>query len=75
MLLSKGTKCNSKKKKSIIEKKASGLLSSLGIKTPLIKLFCLVIFCFNPTWDGLFWNSNGSGYLAGPRQKEHAVFQ
>ena len=35
MLLSKCTVCDSKKLKFIKEQEASGLLSSLGIKTPL----------------------------------------
>ena len=35
MLLSKRTVCDSKKSKFIKEQEASGLLSSLGIKTPL----------------------------------------
>ena len=35
MLLSKCTVCDSKKSKFIKEQEASGLLSSLGIKTPL----------------------------------------
>ena len=35
MLLSKGAVCDSKKLRFIKEQEASGLLSSLGIKTPL----------------------------------------
>ena len=35
MLLSKCAMCDSKKSKFIKEQEASGLLSSLGIKTPL----------------------------------------
>ena len=38
MLLSKCAVCNSKKPKFIKEQEASGLLSSLGIKTPLNKI-------------------------------------
>ena len=38
LLLSKCTVCNSKKLKFIKEQEASGLLSSLGIKTPLVVL-------------------------------------
>ena len=38
MLLSKFAVCNSKKLKFIKEQEASGLLSSLGIKTPLNKI-------------------------------------
>ena len=38
MLLSKCAVCDIKKSKFIKEQEASGLLSSLGIKTPLCKL-------------------------------------
>ena len=38
MLLSKCAVCNSKKSKFVKEQEASGLLSSLGIKTPLSKI-------------------------------------
>ena len=38
MLLSKCAMCDSKKSKFIKEKKASGILSSLGIKTPFSKI-------------------------------------
>ena len=38
MLLTKCVKCDGKKSKFIKEQKASGLLSSLGIKTPLNKI-------------------------------------
>ena len=38
MFLSKCTVCYSKKPKFIKQQKASGLLSSLGIKTPLSKI-------------------------------------
>ena len=38
MLLSKCAVCDSKKSKFIKEQEASGLLSSLGIKTPLSKI-------------------------------------
>ena len=37
MLLSKCAVCDSKKSKFIKEQEANGLLSSLGIKTPLSK--------------------------------------
>ena len=37
MLLSKCTRCDSKKQKFTKHQEASGLLSSLGIKTPLSK--------------------------------------
>ena len=38
MLVSKCEVCDSKKAKFIAEQEASGLLSSLGIKTPLSKI-------------------------------------
>ena len=38
MLISKCVVCDSKKSKFIKEQEASGLLSSLGIKTPLSKI-------------------------------------
>ena len=38
MLLSKYDVCNSKKPRFIKEKEAKGLLSSLGLKTPLNKI-------------------------------------
>ena len=38
MLLSKCKVCGSKKSKFIKEQQASGLVSSLGIKTPLSKI-------------------------------------
>ena len=38
MLLSNSEVCDSKKSKFIKEQEASGLLSSLGIKTPLSKI-------------------------------------
>ena len=38
MVLSKNEMCDSKKSKFIKEQEAGGLLSSLGIKTPLIKI-------------------------------------
>ena len=38
MLLSKCPMCDSKKFKFIKQKKVSGSLSSLGIRTPLIKI-------------------------------------
>ena len=41
MLLSKCAVCDSKKSKFIIEQEASGLLSSLGIKTSLNKILLL----------------------------------
>ena len=44
MLLSKCIVCDSIKSKFIKEQEASGLLSSLGIKTPLSKFFLLVLF-------------------------------
>ena len=46
MLLSECAVCDSKKSKFIKQQKPSGLLSSLGIKTPLnkIPLFGLLLF-------------------------------
>ena len=41
VLLSKCAVCDSKKSKFIKEQEASGLLSSLGIKTPLNKILLL----------------------------------
>ena len=41
MLLSKCEACDSKKSKSVKEQEASGLLISLGIKTPLNKIILL----------------------------------
>ena len=38
MLLSNCVVCDSKKSKFLKQQEASGLLSSLGIKTPLIKI-------------------------------------
>ena len=41
MLLSKCAVCESKKSKFIKQQEASGLLSSLGIKTPLSKILLI----------------------------------
>ena len=41
MLLSKCVVCDSKKSKFIKQQEATGLLSSLGIKTPLNKIYLL----------------------------------
>ena len=38
MILSKGTICNNKKSKFINKQEAKGLLSNLGVKTPLSKV-------------------------------------
>ena len=46
MLLSKCAVCDSKKSKFIKEQEASGLLSSLGIKTPLSKIPLLGLLLF-----------------------------
>ena len=46
MLLSKYAVCNSKKLKFIKEQEASALLSSLGIKAPLIKIPLLGLLLF-----------------------------
>ena len=46
MLLSKYAVCDSKKSRFISEQEASGLFSSLGIKTPLIQIpiVCPILF-------------------------------
>ena len=46
MLSSRCAVCDSKKLKFIKEQEASGLLSSLEIKTPLNKIPLLSPFCF-----------------------------
>ena len=46
MLLLKCELCDSKKSKFIKDQEASGLLSSLGIKTPLSKIPLLVPLLF-----------------------------
>ena len=46
MLLAKCAVCNSKKSKFIKEQETSGLLSSLGINTPLNKILLLGLFTF-----------------------------
>ena len=46
MLLSKCEVCDSKKLKFIKEQEASGLLGSLEIRTPLIKIFLLATLLF-----------------------------
>ena len=46
MLLLKCAVCDSKKSKSIKQQKASGLLSILGIKTPLSKIPLVVPLFF-----------------------------
>ena len=50
MLLSKWTVCDSKKLKFIKEQEASGLLSSLGTKTPLSKILLLGRLLFWRYW-------------------------
>ena len=47
VLLSKCAVCSSKKSRFIKEQAAEGLLSTLGIKTPLSKIPLLNVFCFN----------------------------
>ena len=47
MLLSKCSICGNKKKRFISEKEGSGILSLLGIKTPLSKISGLNIFFSN----------------------------
>ena len=46
ILLSKCATCDSKKSRFIKNQEAKGLLSNLGIKTPLSKVPILVILCF-----------------------------
>ena len=46
-LLSECAVCDSKKSKFIKQQRASGLLSSLRIETPLSKIPLVVLFCFN----------------------------
>ena len=46
MILSNCTICGSKKSRFIQNQEAKGLLSKLGLKTPLSKYQYWVIFCF-----------------------------
>ena len=46
MVLSKCAMCSSKKSRFIKNEEAKGLLSNLGVKTPLRKVNYWVIFCF-----------------------------
>ena len=46
MLLSKCTLCNNKKSRFIEKQEENGFLSELGIRTPLVKIQLLGIFCF-----------------------------
>ena len=46
MLPLKCTVCNSKKSQFIKEQEASGMLSQLGIRTPLSKIILLAYICF-----------------------------
>ena len=46
MILSKCAVCDSKKSKFIREQESSGLLTSLGITTPLSKIPLLGLICF-----------------------------
>ena len=46
MILSKCAMCSSKKSKFIKKQEAKGLLSNLGIRTPLSKIPLLGDFCF-----------------------------
>ena len=50
MLLSKCAICGSKKSRFIKNQEANGLLSNLGIKTPLSKVPILGDFCFKITY-------------------------
>ena len=54
MLLSKFSVYDRKKSKFFKEQEASGLLDSLGIKTPLNKVILVVPFCFKTINE---WNS------------------
>ena len=47
MILSTCAICGSKKSKFIKEQEAKGLLSNLGLRTPLNKISVLGVFCFN----------------------------
>ena len=47
MILSTCAICGSKKSKFIKEQEAKGLLSNLGLRTPLNKIPVLGEFCFN----------------------------
>ena len=47
IILSKCAICGSKKSKFIKEQEAKGLLSNLGLRTPLSELQYYEIFCFN----------------------------
>ena len=57
MLLLKCEVCDSKKSKFIKEQKASGLLSSLGIKTPLRKIHFVgpLLIILNKLIQGIKW--------------------
>ena len=46
MILSKCEICSSKKSRFIKYQEAKGLLSNLGLRTPLIKVQILSEFCF-----------------------------
>ena len=46
IMQSKCAVCGIKKSRLVKEKEAKGLLSNLGLKTPLNKIPLLVIFCF-----------------------------
>ena len=52
MILSKCTICHSKKSKFINTQEAKGLLSKLGIKTPLSKIpiLCDILFWMHIKW-------------------------
>ena len=47
IILSKCAICGSKKSKFIKEQEAKGLLSNLGLRTPLSEFQYYEIFCFN----------------------------
>ena len=55
MLKSTCSKCNNKKLRFVSKNKGSGLLSSLGTRTPLSKIPGS-IFCFNVKNENLFFS-------------------
>ena len=59
MILSECAICGAKKLKSIKKQEASGILSSLGLKTPLSKILLLSDICF----DCNFIECNSSDFL------------
>ena len=66
MILSKRAICDSKRSKFIKEQEAKGLLSNLGIRTPLSKTPVLVDFLFE-------CNSNAIPLSATPLKKDERI--